>query len=92
MTTRMRRITISLDDILEHALDEASQRLGMDDGAADAEKLRAYARIGYEHMLENELDQARLETYRSWAEEPEMGTTAKVAVRRVAARGVYEDT
>ena len=87
----MRRITISLDDVLEHALEEAPGRLGIDEDTADAEKLRAYARIGYEHTLEHDLDEARLATYRAWADEPEMGTVARAVSRRAAARGIYED-
>lgn len=84
-----RRITISLDDILEGALKEAPARLGVEDDASDAERLRGYARVGYEHTLEDELDEARLATYRSWADEREMGTVARAASRRAAARGVY---
>ena len=87
----MRRITVSLDNVLEQALEEASSRLGMDEDAADAEKLRAYARIGYEHTLEDELDEARLATYRAWAEEPEMGAVARATSRRAATRGIFED-
>jgi len=87
----MRRITVSLDNVLEHALEEAPERLGIDDEAPDAEKLRAYARIGYERTLEDELDEARLQTYRAWAGEPELGTVARAASRRTASRGVYED-
>lgn len=87
----MRRITVSLDNALEHALEEAPGRLGIDEDTPDAEKLRAYARIGYEHTLEDELDEARLATYRAWADEPELGTVARVASRRAAARGIYED-
>ena len=86
-----RRITVSLDNVLEQALEEAPGRLGMDEDAADAEKLRAYARIGYEHALEDELDDARLATYRAWAAEPEMGAVARAASRRAATRGIYED-
>ncbi len=85
-----RRLTVSLDDFLENALREAAERLGIQEGAADAEKLRAYARIGYEHMLEDELDEARLATYHAWADAPEMGTMARAASRRAAARGIYE--
>ena len=44
----MRRITITLDEGLETALDEAPRRLGVESDAPDAEKLRAYARLGYE--------------------------------------------
>ena len=87
----MRRITVSLDDVLEHAIEEAPERLGVEASAADAEKLRAYARIGYEHTLEDELEQARLATYRAWADEPELAAVARAASRRTAARGVYEN-
>lgn len=86
----MRRITVTLDDVLEHALEEAPRRLGIGEDAADSEKLRAYARIGYEHALEGELDEARLATYRAWADEPEMGTVARAASRRTASHGIYE--
>ncbi len=87
----MRRITVSLDDALEHALDEAPERLGLDDAAAAAVRLLAYARLGYEHTLEEERDRARLATYRAWAAAPEMGEVARAASRRAAQRGVYED-
>lgn len=87
----MRRITVSLDDVLEQALEEAPKRLGIDDDAADAEKLRAWVRIGYLHTLEGELDEARLATYRAWADAPDTGTVARAASRRAAARGVHED-
>ena len=86
----MRRITVSLDDVLEQALEEAPRRLGIHEDAGDAEKLRAYARIGYEHTLEAELDEARLATYRAWNGEPEMGAVARVASRRTAARGISD--
>jgi hypothetical protein len=88
---RMRRITVSLDDLLEGALDEAPARLGVPDDAADSEKLRAYARLGYVHTLEAEVDEARMLTYRAWAVEPETGSVPKAASRRAAARGVFED-
>ena len=87
----MRRLTVSIDVTLETALKEAPQRIGVADGASDAEKLREYARIGYEHTLENELDEARLATYRSWADAPEMGTVARAASRRGATHGLFED-
>lgn len=87
----MRRITVSIDNVLEHALDEAPARLGVGVGTADSEKLRAYARIGYEHTLEGELEEARLATYRAWADEPEMGAFARAASRRAASRGIFED-
>lgn len=90
MSEVMRRITVTLDDALELAIAEASRRLGVESDASDAEKLRAYARLGYEQTLEDELDEARLATYRAWAGEPEMGVTARAASRRAAARGVHE--
>ena len=85
-----RRITVSLDSVLEHALEEAPDRLGIDEDAADAEKLRAYARIGYEQTLADELDAVRMATYRAWADQPEMGAVARAASRRAATRGVYK--
>lgn len=88
----MRRITVSLDDVLEHALEEAPARLGLNERAADSEKLRAYARIGYEHMLESELDHERLATYRAWADQPELEELARAVPRRAASHGVYEDS
>jgi metal-responsive CopG/Arc/MetJ family transcriptional regulator len=87
----MRRITISLDEALERALDEAAERLGLEDTAADAVRLLAYARLGYEHTLEEERDRERLATYRAWIGAPEMGKIARAASRRAARRGVYED-
>ncbi len=88
---RMRRLTVSIDEMLETALAEAPQRLGVANNAADSEKLRAYARVGYEHTLERELDEARLATYRAWADEPELGTIARIASKRATARGAFED-
>lgn len=88
----MRRITISVDDVLEQAIEEAAARLGLDEGTADSEKLRAYARIGYERTLEGELEEARLATYRAWADDPELSAFARSASRRAAGRGVYEGT
>lgn len=87
----VRRLTVSIDETLEAALKEAPERIGVADDAADAEKLREYARIGYEHALENELDEARLATYRAWADAPEMGAVARAASRRAARRGLFED-
>ncbi len=86
-----RRITISLDTVLEDALDEAPRRLGLERTAGDSERLRAYARLGYVHTLEGELDEARLSTYRAWAGDLELPAVAKAASRRAAARGVHED-
>lgn len=86
----MRRITVSLDDTLEDALEEAPRRLGLQADAPDAERLRAYARLGYLHTLEAELDEERLATYRVWADDPEIAEVGRVAFR-LAARGLLED-
>jgi len=90
MHKMMRRITVTLDEALEQAIAEAHELLGVEADASDAEKFRAYARLGYEQMLEDELDEARLGTYRTWADEPESGVIARAASRRAAARGAYE--
>ena len=87
----MRRITVSLDDALEHALEEAPARLGLEDDAASAVRLLAYARLGYEHTLEEERDRERIATYRAWVAAPEMGEVARAASRRAARHGVHED-
>lgn len=86
-----RRITVSLDAVLEEALDEAPKRLGVGKDAADAERLRAYARLGYLHTLEGELDEARRLTYRAWADHSGIDEVGKVAAQRAAGRGVFED-
>ena len=86
----MRRLSVSIDETLETALREAPTRIGVSENAADAEKLREYARLGYQHALEAELDDARLATYRAWADAPELGTVARAASRRAAARGVFQ--
>ena len=88
---RMRRITVSLDDALEEALAQAPRRLGLESDASDAERLRAYARLGYLHTLEAELDEERLATYRVWADDPEIAEFARAATRRAAERRVFED-
>jgi hypothetical protein len=75
----MRRITVSLDEPLEDALREAPRRLGLQGDAPDAERLRAYARLGYLHTLELELDEERLATYRVWADDPELAEFGRVA-------------
>lgn len=87
----MRRITVSLDAPLEDALREAPRRLGLDGDAPDAERLRAYARLGYLHTLEAELDEERLATYRAWADDPEIAEIAGVVAKRAAAAGLFED-
>ncbi len=88
---RMRRITVSLDDALETALEEAPRRLGLEKDAPDAERLRAWARLGYLHTLEAELEEERLATYRVWADDPEIAEFAAAATRVAAQQGVFED-
>ncbi|HET9242052.1 MAG TPA: hypothetical protein VFN99_01330 [Gaiella sp.] len=87
----MRRITVSLDDALEEALEQAPRRLGLESDAPDAERLRAYARLGYLHTLEAELDEERLATYRIWADDPELVEVARAMTRLAAQQGVFED-
>ena len=87
----MRRITVSLDEALEDALTEAPRRLGLKKDAPDAERLRAYARLGYLHTLEAELDEERLATYRVWADDPEIAEVARAMTRLAARHGVFED-
>jgi hypothetical protein len=78
----MRRLTVTLDSVLEQALGEARERLGLRAEASDAEKLRAYARLGYERTLDAEFDAARLATYQAWADAGDMGRAPRVAFRR----------
>jgi hypothetical protein len=85
----VRRLTVSIDEMLERALKEAPHLIGLAADAADAAKLREYARIGYQHVLEGGLDEARLATYRHWADGPEMGAVARAASRRAAARSHF---
>ena len=87
----LRRLSVSIDETLETALREAPERIGVRGDAADAEKLREYARLGYELTLERELDEARPATYRAWADAPEMGAIARAASRRAAKHGLFED-
>lgn len=87
----VRRLLVSIDESLETALKEAPDLIGVADDAPDAEKLREYARIGYQHALESELDEARLATYRAWVDTPEMGAVARAAFRRAAGRSLFED-
>jgi hypothetical protein len=82
-----RRITVTLDEPLERALRQAPKRLRLSRSASDAERLRAYARRGYEAAL----DEERLETYRRWADEPEMGVFAEAAFRAAAEDEVFKD-
>ena len=84
----MRRLTVTLDSRLEQALGEAGEPLGLRAEASDAEKLRAYARLGYERILEAELESARLATYQAWADAGDMGRSHALpsAVRSRAPR------
>jgi hypothetical protein len=86
-----RRLTLSLDSLLERALDEAPQRLALPEGASDAEKLRAYARRGYESALEGDLDRERLATYRRWADDDDLERVGRTAARRAARHGVHDE-
>jgi hypothetical protein len=86
----MRRITVSLDGPLEAALRDAPRRLGLDVDAPDAERLRAYARLGYLHTLEAELEKNRLATYRVWSDDPETAEFGRVAAD-LGRRGQLED-
>ena len=85
------RMTVTLDDELRQALEDAPNLLDLPHNASDSEKLREYARLGYHTVCEDRLDEERLETYRRWADAPEMGETARAASRRAAARGVFTD-
>ena len=82
-----KRLTVSLDETLEQALDEAPSRLNLNPAASASERLREYARRGYEAVLEEE----RLATYRRWAGDPEMGVVARAASRRAGERGAFAD-
>lgn len=86
-----RRITITLDEGLEAAISEAPDRLGLDGASSDSERLREYARLGYATVLQRELDERRLATYREWADDPELIRFAEAAVRAAAQSGLYED-
>lgn len=82
-----RRLTISLDSVLETAIEEAPARLRLAESSSASERLREYARRGYEAAL----DEERLATYRRWADEPEMGMVAKAAFRSGIERGLFQD-
>ena len=82
-----RRLTVSLDDFLENAIAEAPTRLDLAASSSASERLREYVRRGYEAAL----DEQRLETYRRWADEPEMGAVARAAFRTAVRRGVFRD-
>ena len=85
------RMTVTLDEELRQAIDEAPSLLELPENASDSEKLRAYARLGYHAVCETKLEDERLETYRRWAGAPEMGAPARAAFRKAAARGVFAD-
>lgn len=86
-----KRLTISMDDVLEMVIKEAPQRLGLPRTASRAERLRAWAVLGYEKLLEEELDRERLETYREWADDPEIGEFSEAALRAAAKAGLFRD-
>ena len=86
-----KRLTITIDDGLEAAIQEAPKRLAIPRDSSDSERLRAYARLGYETALEREIDVKRLETYRRWADEPEMGVFPDAALRASVRAGLFRD-
>jgi hypothetical protein len=90
MHMSQRRLTVSLDDDLEQALADAPDLLGLPVGASASEKLRAYARHGYGVSLEAKRDEARLATYREWADAPEVDEAAS-AFRTAASLGAFRD-
>jgi len=89
--TMAKRLTITIDDELEAAIQEAPKRLAIPRDSSDSERLRAYARLGYETALEREIDVKRLETYRRWANEPEMGVFPEAALRASVRAGLFRD-
>jgi len=86
-----KRLTISMDDVLEMVIKEAPQRLGLPRTSSRAERLRAWAVLGYEKLLEEELDRERLETYKEWADDPEMGEFSEASLRAAAKAGLFRD-
>lgn len=80
-----------MDRVLERALREAPERLGLPRSASESERLRAWARLGYQRSLEEEHDRERLETYREWADDPEMGIVAAAAFRRAVELGMLDE-
>jgi hypothetical protein len=85
------RMTVTLDDELRQAIEDAPSLLELPGDASDSEKLRAYARLGYHAVCESKLDDERLETYRRWANAPEMGEIARAVFHKAAARAVFTD-
>ena len=86
-----KRLTISMDDVLELVIKEAPQRLGLPRTSSRAERLRAWAVLGYEKLLEEELDRERLETYKEWTDDPEIGEFSEAALRAAAKAGLFRD-
>jgi len=86
-----KRLTITIDDALEAAIREAPRRLHIARDSSDSERMRAYARLGYETALERELDAERLATSRRWADDPEMGVFPEAASRAAATAGLFRD-
>lgn len=84
-------MTVTLDDELRQAIEEAATLLDLPQTVSGSEKLREYARLGYRTICETKLDEERLETYRRWAGTPELGETARASLRKTAARGVFTD-
>ena len=82
-----RRITVTLDAGLEKALREAPRRLGLSRSASDSERLREYVRRGYASALDAE----RLETYRRWADDPEIPAFAEAATGLAAKHRLFAD-
>ena len=89
--TMTKRLTITIDDALEAAIREAPKRLAIERDSSDSERLRAYARLGYQTALEREIDVKRLETYQRWADDPEMGVFVEAASRAAAKDGLFRD-
>ncbi len=86
-----RRLTITIEDDLEHAIEEAAELLDIPEGASDSEKFRAYARLGYEVSLDESRERERLATYHRWANAPEMIEMAEATFRSALNHGVFED-
>jgi len=86
-----KRLSVTVDDVLQSALKEAPRRLKLPRSASQSERLREYALLGYKRLLEEELDRKRLETYTQWADDPEILDFAHAGSRRAAKRGLFED-
>ncbi len=86
-----RRLTITIEDDLEGAIEEAAELLDIPEGASDSEKFRAYARLGYQVSLDESRERERLATYRLWANAPEMADMAEATFRSALKHRVFED-